>query len=101
MCVSSILPTGFTDIDTTVQVGRVCGGARLQTQFSFRLSSTLQGNIAQMAASDTIVNPFHPSVVDKIDPDFARIYNLYQGSFNDQIESDTSRLTIPSTNFAG
>lgn len=32
-----------------------------------------------MAASDTIVNPLHPSVVDKIDPDFARIYNRYQG----------------------
>lgn len=32
------------------------------------------------ADSDTIVNSLHPSVVDKIDPDFARIYNLYQGS---------------------
>lgn len=37
-----------------------------------------------MAANpDTIVNPFHPSVVDKIDPNFARIYNLYQGSLDE------------------
>lgn len=32
-----------------------------------------------MAAPDKIVNPIHPSVVDKVDPDFARIYNAYQG----------------------
>lgn len=31
------------------------------------------------AASDTVVNPLHPSVGDKIDPDFARIYNRFQG----------------------
>ena len=38
----------------------------------------------QMAdASDTIVNSLHPSVIDKIDPDFARIYNRYQGSLDE------------------
>lgn len=39
----------------------------------------------QMAADpNTIVNSLHPSVVDKIDPEFARIYNLYQGSLDAQ-----------------
>ena len=45
-------------------------------------ASTAQPIFSMAAASDTAVNSLHPSVVDKIDADFARIYNRFQGSLD-------------------
>ncbi|KAI3397304.1 hypothetical protein diail_11036 [Diaporthe ilicicola] len=61
-----------------------------------------------MAASDTIINPLHPSVVDKIDPDFARIYNSHQASTlrADQVSyeeynKDRAKYTFPTYKVEG
>jgi hypothetical protein len=32
-----------------------------------------------MGDNQALLNPLHPSVVDKMDPQFAEIYNKYQG----------------------
>lgn len=31
-------------------------------------------------AETKLINPLHPSVVDRMDPRFAEIYNKYQGT---------------------
>ncbi|KUI69715.1 hypothetical protein VM1G_05036 [Cytospora mali] len=61
-----------------------------------------------MAQLDTVVNPIHPSVVDKVAPDFARIYNTYQATKlrADQVpyeeyNKDRAKYTFPTPKVEG
>lgn len=61
-----------------------------------------------MGSNDNLVNPLHPSIIDKLDPTFAEVYTRYQAARlrADQVpyevyNSDREKYTFPTAEVAG